>query len=145
MKQHNISNGFDLTELNNGRDSSSSQSSEDPSILMPDLEPERYELAGVMHDLDWDRRDFLKAVSGGIVVCLLLRDADAVQVPGQNRQRGGSRGGSQEIGAWLHIDESGQITVYTGKVEVGQNIRTSLSQVVADELQVSLDSIHLVM
>ncbi len=41
----------------------------------------------------------------------------------------------QEIGAWLHIGEDGQVTVYTGKVEVGQNIRTSLTQAVAEELR----------
>src|SRR4029077_10402044 len=51
----------------------------------------------------------------------------------------------QEIGAWIHISEQGKITVYTGKVEIGQNIRTSLSQVVAEELRVSVDTIHLVM
>ena len=51
----------------------------------------------------------------------------------------------QEIGAWLHIGEDGQITVYTGKAEVGQNIRTSLTQVVAEELHAAPRSIRLVM
>src|SRR5262249_42372777 len=37
------------------------------------------------------------------------------------------------------------VTVYTGKVEVGQNIRTSLSQVVAEELRLPLSAIELVM
>ncbi len=36
--------------------------------------------------------------------------------------------------AWLHIGENDKVTVYTGKVEVGQSIRTSLSQGVAEEL-----------
>src|SRR4029077_10191478 len=39
----------------------------------------------------------------------------------------------------------GGVTVYTGKVEVGQNIRTSLSQAVAEELRVGLDRIEMVM
>ena len=51
----------------------------------------------------------------------------------------------QEIDAWLHIAENGKVTVYTGKVEVGQNIRTSLSQAVAEELHVPIDKIELVM
>jgi len=38
-----------------------------------------------------------------------------------------------EIGAWLHIGESDVVTVYTGKVEVGQNARTSLTQAVMEE------------
>jgi isoquinoline 1-oxidoreductase len=51
----------------------------------------------------------------------------------------------QEISAWLHVDEEGRVTAYTGKVEVGQNVRTSLTQVVAEELRVPLGSIRLVM
>ena len=37
------------------------------------------------------------------------------------------------------------MTVYTGKVEVGQNIRTSLTQAVAEELRAPVGSIRLVM
>ena len=37
------------------------------------------------------------------------------------------------------------MTVYTGKVEVGQNIRTSLSQGVAEELHLPVEQIELVM
>ena len=50
-----------------------------------------------------------------------------------------------DIGGWLHIGENGIVTVYTGKVEVGQNIRTSLSQAVAEELLVGVDKIQMVM
>ncbi len=49
------------------------------------------------------------------------------------------------LGAWLHIGEDGAITVFTGKTEVGQNIRTSLTQAVADELRTTPASIKLVM
>src|SRR5256884_214581 len=51
----------------------------------------------------------------------------------------------KDIGAWLHIGEDGKVTVFTGKVEVGQNIRTSLSQAVAEELRVPTSQIALVM
>ena len=37
------------------------------------------------------------------------------------------------------------MTVYTGKVEMGQNIRTSLSQAVSEELCVPIDKIEMVM
>ncbi len=50
-----------------------------------------------------------------------------------------------EIGAWLHIGESGDVTVYTGKVEVGQNARTSLTQAVVEELHAPVASVHMVM
>jgi nicotinate dehydrogenase subunit B len=42
----------------------------------------------------------------------------------------------QNLNAWLHIGETGIVTVYSGKVEVGQNARTSLTQAVAEELHV---------
>ena len=65
----------------------------------------------------------------------------------RNRERAARRGDSlpQEIDAWLHIGENGKVTVYTGKVEVGQNIRTSLSQGVAEELHLPIEKIELVM
>ena len=49
---------------------------------------------------------------------------------------------NSDVAAWLHIAEDGRVTVYTGKVEVGQNIRTSLTQAVAEELHVPLRSIR---
>src|SRR3712207_4923973 len=49
------------------------------------------------------------------------------------------------ISDWLHIAANGSINVYTGKVEVGQNIRTSLAQAVADELCVLPSTIQLIM
>ena len=51
----------------------------------------------------------------------------------------------REISAWLHIGENGTVTSYTGKVEIGQNIRTSLSQAVAEELRFPIERIELVM
>ncbi len=103
-----------------------------------DIEPERYELReDLPYRFELDRRDFLKSFGGGLLVLYLLDSADA-QEPGQPRRRGFGRGGGQgvpqDIAAWLHIGEDDQITVYTGKAEVGQNIRTSLTQVVAEEL-----------
>jgi nicotinate dehydrogenase subunit B len=111
-----------------------------------ELESERYELCDEpQFGLDWDRREFLQTLGGGILVCLICRDALAVQPPGQRRGRGFGPAMPQNIGAWIHIDQEGKITVYTGKVEIGQNIRTSLSQVVAEELRIGIEAIHLVM
>ncbi len=61
--------------------------------------------------------------------------------------RRGGRGGQvpADINAWLHIGEDGVVTVFTGKAEVGQNIRTSLTQAVAEELRAPVASIKLVM
>ena len=50
-----------------------------------------------------------------------------------------------DLASWLHIDGRGQVTAYTGKVEIGQNIRTSLAQAIADELRVPMTSVAIVM
>jgi nicotinate dehydrogenase subunit B len=112
-----------------------------------DLEPERYELREEpAYQFQLGRRDFLKTLGGGILVFYLLDSADA-QPPAAGRRRGGGGGQSspQDIGAWLHIGEDGRIKVFTGKAEVGQNIRTSLTQAVAEELHAPPGSIDMVM
>jgi isoquinoline 1-oxidoreductase len=111
------------------------------------LEPERYEFyAEPRYRFSLDRRDFLRVVGGGIVVGLVLNEAGAFQAPGRGRGgRGFGQQMPQELSAWLHVDEQGQVIVYTGKVEVGQNARTSLSQTVAEELRLPVASIRLVM
>jgi isoquinoline 1-oxidoreductase len=109
------------------------------------LEPERYELrAAAPYRFDLDRRDFFKFLGAGVVVVSVLKPAMVAQDSGGGRQR---RGESlpQQIDAWLHLGENGKVTAYTGKVEVGQNIRTSLSQAVAEELRVPIDRIEMVM
>ncbi len=117
----------------------------DERELIDAIERERYELfAGPNYDFAFDRRDFIKAFGLGIVFIVPVTRALA-------QQRGESgRGGFNErlpndIGAWIHIDEDGGVTVFTGKVEVGQNTRTTLTQSVADELHVPIASVHLVM
>ncbi len=122
--------------------------SERASVLVDDyeVEPERYELReGLPYHFDLDRREFMKVLGGGILVCYLLEAASA-QPPGGGRRRGGGgQAAPRDIAAWLHIGEDGRVTVYTGKAEVGQNIRTSLTQAVAEELHVAPSSIRLVM
>lgn len=105
-------------------------------------EPERYELHEGSPAWELNRRDFFRMVGTGVVVAFLLDRAE-----GQQPQRGQRGGGStpQEIGGWLHIGEDSVVTVYTGKVEIGQNIRTSLTQVVAEELHTPVDRVRMVM
>ncbi len=90
------------------------------------------------------RRDFFSVMGGGIVVMLIADDADA-QESGGGARRGMREAFPEQVSAWLHIGEAGAITVYTGKVEVGQNARTSLTQAVAEELRAPMASIVMVM
>ncbi|HEY0988950.1 MAG TPA: molybdopterin cofactor-binding domain-containing protein, partial [Kofleriaceae bacterium] len=43
-----------------------------------------------------------------------------------------------DLDTWLRIDAAGTVTVFTGKVELGQGIKTALARIVADELDVAL-------
>ncbi|MGB8481710.1 MAG: molybdopterin cofactor-binding domain-containing protein [Acidobacteriaceae bacterium] len=110
------------------------------------LDPLPAELA--QHTIDdkpyWfrvDRRDFLKLFGGGLLVCL-------TDLPGLAQESGRTFGSHElpnDIAAWIAIATDSRVTVFTGKVEVGQNIRTSLAQQVAEELRVPFDSITMLM
>lgn len=88
-----------------------------------------------------DRRDFLKLFGGGLLVCL----ADSPALAQESGRTFGSHELPTDIAAWLAIDADSKVTVFTGKVEVGQNIRTSLAQQVSEELRVPFDSITMLM
>jgi nicotinate dehydrogenase subunit B len=108
------------------------------------VEPERYELrAEPTYHFEVGRRDFFKFLGAGILIVCALKSGRAQE--SGNGKRASGEDLPRDIGGWLHIGENGTITVYTGKVEVGQNIRTSLSQAVAEELLVSVDKIGIVM
>ena len=114
----------------------------------PELEHERYELfAGPTYDFPFNRRQFLKAFSVGIALIVPVSNvvASALQQEQGESGRDRSQRVPDEIGAWIHIDEKGTVSVFTGKVEIGQNIRTSLAQAVAEELHVPLTTVRMVM
>jgi nicotinate dehydrogenase subunit B len=96
----------------------------------------------------FSRRSFLKTFTGGLAVVWLL-DTRLLGQAESGGGRGGRGGGNNrrppEVAAWLHIAADNTITVFTGKAECGQNIRTSLTQAVAEELPAALGAIKLVM
>jgi isoquinoline 1-oxidoreductase len=108
----------------------------------PAIEPERYELfSAPAYIFEVDRREFFKTLGGGLAIALILKDTIAQESGG----RGPRQQMPQEIGAWLRIAKDNTVTVYTGKVEIGQNIRTSLAQAVSDELRTPLRQVKLVL
>lgn len=93
-----------------------------------------------------NRRGFLKrlgTLGGGIVIYFSLGDASAWA---QSR-RGGSlfQNSPTDFNTFLRIGEDGRVTCFTGKIEMGQGIITSLAQLLADELDVTLDSVDMLM
>ncbi len=87
-----------------------------------------------------NRREFLKLVGGGILVFSTVRCSWA-----QEGGRGRGRALPEDFNAFLRIGEDGKVTGYTGKIEMGQGVITSLAQMLADELDVPYDSVHMVM
>jgi nicotinate dehydrogenase subunit B len=111
-----------------------------------EIEPERYELRDApMYQFDLDRRDFFKFLGGGVFVVLTVGGLARAQESGRGGRRQGGESLPEDIEAWLHIGETGAVTVYTGKVEVGQGARTELTQIVAEELHSPVTSISMVM
>jgi nicotinate dehydrogenase subunit B len=77
-------------------------------------------------------RDWFGALGDGLVVVL----PPQTPAPGTWSTSGG---------AWLHVGSDGIVTAFTGKVDVGQDNRTALRLLVAEELRVRLESVRLAM
>lgn len=115
-----------------------------PNHLNHPFEPNREELPpGKNYNFVFDRRKFLELTGGGLIVAVVLRDI--ISTADKTTTGLPQDLPATEVDSWIHVDKDGTVTVYTGKVEVGQNIRTSLSQIVAEELTVLLSSIKMVM
>ena len=116
--------------------------------LPPDqaIELERYELfEGPLYRFAVDRRAFLATFTTGLLVLVVAPGSGAVAAQQESGRSGGGDRMPADVSAWLHIAEDGKVTAFTGKTELGQNIRTSLTQAVAEELRVPVGAITLVM
>ncbi|HKW61487.1 MAG TPA: molybdopterin cofactor-binding domain-containing protein [Candidatus Acidoferrum sp.] len=109
-------------------------------------EPERFEFTGApIHKFDLARREFFKLLGAGVAVFVVAKDALAAQETPAGSRSFHNEELPKEISSWLHVGEDGVVTGFTGKAEVGQNIRTSISQTIADELRVPFATVRLVM
>ncbi len=86
------------------------------------------------------RRDFLK-VTGGLVIFVALGPTGTSPASAQRRRRGYP----DDFNAYLRIGEDGRVTVFSGKIEMGQGTMTSLAQMAAEDLGVPLEHIDMVM
>src|SRR5688572_13031092 len=109
------------------------------------IEVERYELFEASgYNFHFDRRDFIKTFGLGILFVVPLTRAFSQQ-QGESGRGEFNNNLPNNIGAWIHIDEKGVVTAFTGKVEFGQNIGTSITQAVAKDLYVPVGSVRVVM
>lgn len=109
------------------------------------MKEEKYidqELAEIHAPFTLDRREFLKLLGGGIIVSFSLESLYGWGEPAQ-RQRSGRE--PEDLNAYLIIGEDGTVTCLSGKIEMGQGIITSLPQMLAEELEVPLKSVNIVL
>ena len=91
------------------------------------------------------RREFVKD-AGGLLIAFGLADsavlprvlaagsAETVAAPSPTR-----------LDSWLRIDKDGMVRVFTGKPEIGMGVGTAYAQIVAEELDVPIDRVVLIM
>ena len=88
------------------------------------------------------RREFMKLAGGGVFVFFTIGEPrDWLEA----QQRSGGRDYPTDFNAYLRIAEDGKITGFAGKAELGQGTQTALAQIAAEELDVALDRVDMVM
>lgn len=100
-----------------------------------------------MHDATaLSRRDFL--AGSALVVSFSLLPGKVLAQNNPNKPPGPNFGDLKKypyLDSWLAIDETGHVTVFTGKAELGQGIKTALTQCAAEQLAVEPQAIIMVM
>jgi len=90
------------------------------------------------------RRDFVKA-SGALVVCFsmesLIEPYATAQGPFDTHP---SHIDPEKLDSWLAVASDGTVTAYTGKCDFGQGMFTVQTQLVAEELGVSISKVKLI-
>jgi len=98
------------------------------------------EMNAVMLPEGIDRRDFMKRLGAGITVAVAMCDFEALgAMVVQQREL------PTDWNAFLRVAEDGSVFCYTGKIEMGQGIITSLAQMLAEELDVKVNRVKMVM
>ena len=90
-----------------------------------------------------DRREFFRQ-SGALVVGFTLASAGLAQQLAPRPQLPGSLSNNRMLDGWLRINADGTVTVFTGKVELGQGILTALAQIAAEELDIAYERVEMI-
>ena len=116
--------------------------SDNKYLEMTDAERQNFESEALFPRLVVDRRNFLQLTGAGIFVLVSLRDITA---RGAGLQEGRVRGYPTDVNAYIKVGTDGRVTVFSGKIEMGQGVETSMAQMIAEDLGVSLDAIDMIM
>ena len=89
-----------------------------------------------------DRRAFL--ASTGALVVTLAAPANLAQAALNGAMRRSPLTGDQ-LDSYITIDQSGEVSAYYGKIDGGQGLGTAIAQMVAEEIDVAFERVHVVM
>src|SRR4051812_48628363 len=89
------------------------------------------------------RRAFLQR-TGALVVGFALASAGVAQQGTPTPALPGSLNNNRLLDGWLRINADGTVTVFTGKVELGQGILTALAQIAAEELDIAYERVQII-
>jgi len=84
------------------------------------------------------RRRFIELCGGGVIVLVGI-------APLASRAQAGKSFYPEDFNAYLTVGADGRVTVFSGKIEMGQGVMTSQAQMVAEELGISLASIDMIL
>jgi CO/xanthine dehydrogenase Mo-binding subunit len=87
------------------------------------------------------RRSFLKH-AGSLVLYFNLVPLRTIAQAATPPELPSSLAANPGLDTWLRIAADGRVTLSPGKCELGQGIQTALAQIAAEELDVSLDLVH---
>src|SRR5260221_9727925 len=89
------------------------------------------------------RRDFLK--TGGALVVTFAAGGSATNAGGAAHAMPKAKTvATDEVAGFLAIDANGDVTVYSGKVDLGTGVRTAMTQIAAEELSVPLSKVTVI-
>ena len=91
----------------------------------------------------FSRREFLQSGGALVVGFALPLPAFAQQAPRAHAQLGKTID-SREVDGFLAVNADGSVTIYSGKVDLGQGLRIAIPQMAAEELGIGVERIVLV-
>ena len=89
------------------------------------------------------RRHFIRQ-TGALIITFSLSSQIRPSLAWAQSSLPRSLANQPELDAWIRISSDNTVTIFTGKVELGQGITTALAQIAAEELNLSLDQIEMV-
>jgi len=94
-----------------------------------------------MKTTELNRREFLQT-TGALIIGFNLFPSSSVSA--QSMVEPAADADPRELDSWLAIAPDGTVTVYSGKVDLGTGVETALAQIVAEELDVPFNKVHMV-